>query len=87
MTTYQKFVKTNENWHPNFDGDLIRVQYNEIAATKNYSTFIRIFVCGNDNEIAARDYLIEERKTALEMYKLIDDYVTKQDLADFGFIF
>lgn len=76
----QKYVKTNEDWYPNFDDDTIEVTFHHSKYDYDY----RITIWGSDD--FGMEKICKNRLEALELYNKIIDYITKKELMNLGFI-
>ena len=74
-----KHVKTNEDWYPSYDDNTIKVNFKHIV--KN---MYLISVWGDDD--FGMEKYCDTRLEALEIYKKIDDYITKKQLKFMGFV-
>lgn len=90
----QKFVKTTDDWSPNYPGDTVRVfllnQYNSPGAQFD---FVRIAVWGNDDfglEMDFKGFSQEENDNKFkqwkeEIYDKLPEVVTKEYFRKLGF--
>lgn len=91
------FKKTNDDWHPNFDGDLVAVSL--ILHRKNSREYklygstclFRVCVWGADDFGMEKDFFGEEKdcvEQAKELYAILEkkDIIYIADLKKLGFI-
>lgn len=85
---YEKWIKTNEDWHPSYEPHKYCNALNHLALRVNFYELTdgtyRCCVWGADD--TGMDFDRESREEVLEMFDLILDFTTMQELLDLGFI-
>ena len=73
----QKFIKTEENWFPNYPNNTVKVRTVPMLDGK-----VRVWLEGKDDFAMCQEY--PNQKIAESMFERVIDNITKEQLEDMG---
>lgn len=90
----EKMMRTSDDWHPNFPGEYVRVNFIKLrpGCAGQFLGGYRVCVWGDDDEGMEKDFLVEHmpwkkaKREAYTLYHSLKEPITKQGLKALGFV-
>lgn len=85
----EKYVTSPQDWSPSYDDGKVKIGFRRVVWFKNGDVLRRCWIIvarGQDDTGFEHIYQDDQFEAAAEMYNLITDGITMQDLKNFGFV-